>query len=146
MNAYTRLALFVLAAVASLGFIEPASLAAQGPDSRPIFLAMPESFPDLDARVLLMREPGRDIIVLRSTDAEAETLWVALLLLARVSRERPVPVDRGHMIPITGFVPRGEIAAEERSHFEGSLAELRRRPLANFGNLGLGRWVRYRER
>ncbi|MDH3421979.1 MAG: hypothetical protein OEN00_03245, partial [Gemmatimonadota bacterium] len=143
---YTRLALLLVAAVACLGGGEPSSLAAQEPGSRPIFLAMPESFPDLDARVVLMREQGRDIIVLRATDAEPEALSVALLVLARVSRERPVPADRGQMIPITGFVPTGELTAEKRAHLETTLADLRRRPMANVGNLGLGRWMRYRER
>ena len=144
MHAYTRAAA-LLGLVAVLGVAAPANVAGQTADSRPIFLAMPQAFPDIDARVVLMREPGRDIVVLDRTDAEPETLHTALLLLRRVGRERPAPTDRGQMIPITGFVPRGDMDPERRERLATALAELEERPLANVGNLGLGRWMQYRQ-
>ena len=146
MSAYTRVPVVLLALFTLLGVTTPAYLAGQSSGQRPIFLALPQAFPEIDARVVLMREPGRDIVVLDAADASPETLHVALLLLRRVSRERQAPTELGQMIPITGFVPRGEIDTERRERLVMALTQLRERPLANVGNLGLGRWMRYRGR
>lgn len=146
MNAYTRGPAVLLGLVALLGVTAPTPLAGQRSGSTPIFLALPETFPNVDARVVLMREPGRDIVVLKSGDAEPETLQVALLLLRRMTREHPVSPDRGQLIPITGFVPRAELDPDERVRLEEALSDLGERPLANIGNLGLGRWMQYLDR
>jgi hypothetical protein len=146
MTAYNRISpLLLLGCVALLGAAGTAMpAAAQGAGTRPIFLALPERFPDLGARVVLMREPGRDILVLKDADATPEALKVALLLLQRMEREHPPLADRGQLIPVTGFVSRREMPPAERQRLEGLLAELRERPLANVGNLGRGRWMPYR--
>jgi hypothetical protein len=146
MNAYTRGPAAFLGLIVLLGVCAPAPLEGQDSATTPIFLALPETFPDVEARVVLIREPGRDIVVLKSDDAEPETLQVALLLLRRMTREHPVSPDRGQLIPITGFVPRSELDPEERSRLEEALSDLGSRPLADVGNLGLGRWMPYRER
>jgi hypothetical protein len=146
MKAYTRVPCVLLGLGALCAVLPAPHVAAQDAGARPIFLTLPQAFPDIDARVVLMREPGRDIVVLDVADAEPETLHVALLLLRRVGRERPAPTERGQMIPITGFAPRAELAPALRERLSATLAELRERPLANVGNLGLGRWIRYRER
>lgn len=142
MRAFTRTAV-VLTGLVTLLVVAPTHAASQATDQRPVFLALPQTFPDVDARVVLMRERGRDIVVLDQADAVPETLHVALLLLRRIERERPAPTDRGQMIPITGFVPRGGIDIERRERLMAALAELQGRPLVNVGNLGLGRWVLY---
>jgi hypothetical protein len=105
---------------------------------------MPEDFPDLDARAVLMLEPGRDIVILDASDAGPETLDVALGVLERMQRDHPRPADRGQLVPITGFVYRGTLDADERAALEEALAELKERPLVNVGNLGPGRWMRFR--
>ena len=146
MNANTRAPILLLGLLALVGVTAPSPLAGQQPDSAPIFLALPETFPDVEARAVLMREPGRDIVILGAGDAEAETLQVALQLLSRLRREHPSPLDRGQLVPITGFAPLGAMGPDERRSLESVLAELRQRPLANVGNLGWGRWMPYRER
>lgn len=133
----------ILGVLLSLSAVHGGPVSAQGPTDKPIFVALPEEFPDLDARAVVVREPGRDIIVLDETDAEPETLQVALAVLARMSREHPVPEDRGQLIPITGFVYRDAMGPDRRSSLEAVLAELRQRPTASVGNLGPGRWLRY---
>lgn len=132
-----QLALLLLLALPSA---RPAAAQFEHP---PIFLAIPQAFPDLEARAVIMREPGRDIVLLRDTDASPETAQVALDVLARMRREHPRPEGQGQLIPITGFVYRGEMDVSMRAHLESSLAELRRRPLAEIGNLGSGRWMPY---
>jgi hypothetical protein len=121
----------------------PMSVSAQTRPERPVFLALPRDFPDLNARVVLLREPGRDIVILDEDDSGPETLRVALLVLRRLSREGPPQADRGQLVPITGFAGGAAIAEDERRALESTLAELRERPLANVGNLGPGRWMQY---
>jgi len=106
---------------------------------------MPETFPDLEARVVLMREPGRDIVILHEGDADPNALRVALMLMRRLDRETPPAADRTQIVPITGFAGGPELDPERRDVLEGALAELQRQPMANVGNLGWGRWMRFRE-
>jgi hypothetical protein len=106
---------------------------------------MPDAYPDVDGRVMLLREPGREIVVLSDT-ATPEDLGVAVRMLARFRRERAQPEQgRGHMIPIVGYVTQA-LSAERRSTLEAALEELRARPFANVGNLGRGRWMPWEPR
>jgi hypothetical protein len=149
MNTHTRVlrGLPVLLGLLLCAFVAPASpVAAQASDAPPVFLALPQSFPDIDARAVVLRETGRDIVLLREEDASAETLEVALRILERMRRDHPRPEGRGQMIPITGFVYRAPLEPDLRQAREEAIAELRERPLANVGNLGRGRWMAYRAR
>lgn len=132
------------AALVLLAGLVPAALAGQERPLIPVFLAIPRIFPDIDARIILIREPGRDIVVLDPNDVTAETLSVGLHLLGRVDRPRPEP-GQGQMIPVTGFVRDGELPAEERAALEAALDELRGRPVAQIGTLGEGRWMAFVE-
>lgn len=133
-------ALFQLGQVAS-----PSAVAAQGNATPPLFLAMPDVYPDVEGRVMLLREPGREIVVL-SSDATPEELGVAIRLLARFRREGRHPQEgRGDMIPIVGLVTP-PLSGEGRTSLESAIEELRNRPVSNVGNLGPGRWMRYQER
>ena len=76
----------------------PAKASAQGEGSKPTFLALPSSFPDLDARAALLIEAGRDIIVLREEDAGAEALEVALRVLRRMHRDHPLREGTGQLV------------------------------------------------
>jgi len=116
----------------------PSDSAAQG---TPVFVAIPETFPNVDARVLLVREPGREIVVLNPASAGVDELTTGLSLLARLRRERG-PATRGQMIPIVGYAGTLNVSHERRARLEAALTDLRRRPLANVGSLGRGRWVR----
>jgi hypothetical protein len=107
----------------------------------PLFVAIPETFPNVDARALIVREPGREIVVLNPTSAGVEELGTALSLLTRIRRERGQPT-KGQLIPIVGFAGELRLGTARRARLEAALAELRRRPFANVGNLGRGRWMR----
>jgi hypothetical protein len=142
MRTKNRAFALALLSILTLGAaVSPTPLTAQsgGP---PLFLALPDAYPDVDGRVTLLREPGREIVVL-SDEATPEDLGVAVRLLARFRRERGQPEQgRGDMIPIVGSVtPRLDEA--RRSQLEEALAELRNRPVTNVGNLGRGRWMRW---
>lgn len=145
MKLYAHRARIVLAVLAlGSALLAPASLLGQQ-STPPIFVALPDRFPDVDARVLLVREPGREIIVLNPASVGANELKVGLNLLAKFRRERGEPTD-GNMIPVTGFAPGPYLSAEERARLETALSELRQRPVANVGNLGPGRWMRLNSR
>jgi hypothetical protein len=147
MNAYTRARILLLGLLSFAAGLAPQAVAGQRSDSLPVVLTIPETFPDVDARVVLMREGDRDIVVLDASDAEPETLSVALMILRRAQNERPsVPRGRGYMIPITGYASRGELTQERRAWLQEVLDELKARPLSNVGNLGMGRWLRFQDR
>lgn len=145
MRLFTSSAGLVLATVLiSTAAFTPTTASAQGAATRPIFLALPEAFPNLDARVVLVRAGGRDIVVLDPAAATADELVMGLRVLHRVRGERPNPTT-GEVIPILGFYPP-ELSTQERERLEGMLADLRAQPLTNVGNLGSGRWMRYSRR
>ncbi len=142
MRPFTSSAGLALAAVLLLSAaFTPSAASAQHATTRPIFLALPDAFPNLGARVVLVRESGREIVVLDPAAATADELVIGMRLLARVRRERPNPTT-GEVIPILGFYPPN-LTPEERARLDGMIAELRERPVANVGNLGRGRWMRY---
>lgn len=149
MNAYTRTRAILfglsLCLVALAEAAVPLSASGQTPEDKPLFLALPESFPALDARVVIVREPGQDVVLLRAEGADPETLDIALRVLRRVERDEPLPADRGQLIPITGFVHRTSLDAQRREALQSALDELAARPLSNVGNVGSGRWMAYRE-
>lgn len=145
MRLFTSSAGFVLATFLVLtAAFTPTAASAQGVSTRPIFLALPDVFPNIDARVVLVRERGREIVVLDPAAATADELVMGLRLLNQVRGERPDP-KTGEVIPILGFYPP-ELSAPDRERFEAMIAELRARPLANIGNLGSGRWMPYQSR
>lgn len=139
MRSLGMMCLLAVVAVAS-----PHRAFAQGLSERPVFLAMPETFPELDARVVLMREPGRDIVILREDDNDPNSLRVALMLLKRLDREDPPTSDHTQIVPVTGFAGGSQLEGARRAELEAALADLRTQPLANVGNLGWGRWMRFR--
>jgi len=144
MNACTR-CVWLIGCLALTVLAAPQRTVAQGSSDRPVFLAMPETFPDIDARVVLMREPGRDIVILHQDDADPNALRVALMLMKRLDRESPPTADHTQIVPVTGFAGGPDLDPERRAVLEGALADLRTRPLANVGNLGWGRWMRFQE-
>jgi hypothetical protein len=104
---------------------------------------MPDVYPDVDGRVVLLREPGREVIVL-SDAATAEDLTIAMRMLARFRRQHGQPqARRGQMIPIVGYAPAPSLSGGQRSRLESVLSELKARPPANVGSLGRGRWMRW---
>jgi hypothetical protein len=142
-NRALALTLVVLSQVASSAAPDP--LLAQAGGGPPLFLAQPDVYPDVEGRVTLLREPGREIVVV-SDAATPEDLGVAVRLLARFRRERgQLERGRGNMIPIVGIVtPR--LNEARRSRLEEALVELRNRPVTNVGTLGRGRWMRWNPR
>ena len=146
MRPFTSAAGLALAALLVLcAVFTPDMVSAQDAARKPIFLALPDVFPDVDARVVLLREPGREIVVLDPAAATADELGTGLRLLARFRRDHGEP-QNGEMIPIVGFAPGPNLTPEERARLEAMIAELREMPVANVGHLGRGRWMRYGDR
>jgi len=110
-----------------------------------VFVALPDTFPDLDAHALLVREPGRDVVVLDPKAPTVENLAVALMVLGRVRSRTPRP-EGGQLIPITGFILERPLEEAWATHLAGIVRGLLDRPIMTVGNLGNGRWVRYRAR
>jgi hypothetical protein len=136
--------LFLLLAVATQAL--PSVAAGQSASDVPLFLAIPESFPDVDGRVVLLREPGRDIVLLRGSDATPETLSVALHLLRRLNASTPRREGQGQMVPVTGYVLRRPLEDGERERLDAALTRLSQRPTARVGNLGPGRSMPFPDR
>lgn len=119
------------------------SLSAQEVPGRRVVLAIPEAFPAIDARAIVVREGRTDVILLNGEDTSLETLDVALRVLRRLATQVPQR-GRGVVVPITGFVPGGELRPERRIQLAGAIAKLQLRPVARVGSLGSGRWMSYR--
>jgi hypothetical protein len=138
----TALALLTLLTIG--GLAAPAPADAQDRGSVPLFLAIPETFPDVDARTVLLREPGRDIVLLEASDATVETLAVALHLLIRLNETVPRREGQGQMVPITGYSQTRPLNSAEHAVLEEALTQLKARPVASIGNLGAGRSMPFR--
>jgi len=124
----------------------PDSAVSQGQGSTPLVLAIPESFPDVEGRVVLLRESGRDVVLLRASDATPETLSVALTLRRRLNASTPRREGQGQMVPVTGYVRRLPLAAEERERLSQALAQLEAQQPTPLGRLGPGRAMAFRDR
>lgn len=129
----------VLLLVAVSALTSPAPLEAQGRANVPTFLAIPESYPNVDGPLVVLREPGRNIILLRESEASPEALSIGLTLLGRLEERTPLRPGLAHMSPVTGFHLRTPLAAWRYAELEELLERLRERPVASIGNLGLGR-------
>ena len=117
----------------------PAELTAQDGVATPTFLAIPETYPDVDGPLVVLREPGRNIILLRESEATPEALGVGLTVLRRLSERSPLRPGLAHMAPVTGFHLRTPLSPARHAELAELLARLRERPVTHIGNLGFGR-------
>lgn len=138
LKTLTRFVAVVFATVLSL----PGVVRAQSHAGARTVIALPQRFPDIEARALLVREPGRDIVVLRASDATPETLAMSLALLDRMRVQDPEP-EGGQLIPITGYVVTVPLGRAQLRHIRKALSDLRSAPEVSVGNLGRGQWVPY---
>jgi len=129
----------------ALALVSPPPLLSQGLGRVPIFLAIPETFPEVEGRVVLLREPGRDIVLLRAEDATPETLSVALTLLGRLEGSTPRREGQVQMVPVTGYVHRVPLDPDRWKMLSEALARLEQRPLADLGGVGRGRAIQFRQ-
>ncbi len=105
-----------------------------------VYLAIPDDFPPIDARAMVVREPGVDLIVLRDGEVDAGTLSMALHVLRDARRRMPAPT-LGTLIPIMGFSVSVEVSARIRARLEEALGRLTRAETVDLGSLGRGRRV-----
>jgi hypothetical protein len=129
----------VLVLVVLWALVSPVALQAQGTGSAPTFLAIPETYPDVEGPVIVLREPGRNIILLRESEATPEALSVGLTLLGRLTERTPLRPGLAHMAPVTGYHLRTPLAPERYAELDVLLTRLRERPVAHIGSLGFGR-------
>ena len=134
----TRFLAVVFATLLSL----PSVARAQSTVGARTVIALPERFPDIEARALLVRQPGRDVVVLKAADAPPETLAMSLALLDRMRVQDPEP-EEGQLIPITGYVVTVPLGRAQLQRIRQTLSDLRSAPEVSVGNLGRGRWVPY---
>lgn len=125
--------------LAILAFVAPASLAGQAPSRT--YVAIPDAFPDIEAKAMVVREPGVDLIVLREGEADVDALSMALHVL-RDARERLPTPTAGSLIPITGFVVTTPVGRQARGRLEQTLRRLANAESVDLGSLGQGRRVR----
>jgi len=137
------LARLTLAAVLLTGaaLAAPLDLAAQSLGGTPTFVAIPDVYPPVEGPVAVLRESGRNVILLRDSDATPEALGVALVLLRRLTERRPLQPGLSHLAPVTGFRLRRGLDADRLARLDQVLARLRQRPVARIGNLGTGRFL-----
>ena len=140
MSRTTLFGSLLLAIAAILPF--PSLARAQAPGVVPVYVAVPETFPDIEARSILLRERGRDIVVLRASDATPATLAMSLALLERVRIQHPSP-ENGQMIPLTGYAMTSPPYGVQLQRIDQALERLEAAPTRQVGSFGPGRWVVY---
>lgn len=106
------------------------------------FVAIPESFPDIEARAMLVREPGIDLVILPDDNATVDALEMALLLLRDIRARYPAP-SNGQMVPITGYVVTRPPSPQRRRLLQRTLSRLEDAEVVDLGTLGRGRRVRF---
>ncbi len=129
------LPVMILAAIST-----PRLAPAQAGSPRPIVVALPDVFPEVEARSLIVRTPERDMVVLRDDGTTSQTLLMSLSLLETLRTDEPRP-EAGQVIPITGFAVRRAPSEDKRRKVEATLRRLREAPPTRVGDLGPGRWI-----
>lgn len=122
----------------------PGEIAGQQSGPSDTFIAIADDFPEVDARSLLVREPGRDLVVLRASEATVEVLAMSLAVLERVRTNSPLAAGQGQMIPISGFATTRPPSDRVERRLAAVLERLGRSATAEMGSLGPGRWIRLR--
>lgn len=134
---------WLCAAILLLGW--PSAAAAQIQSSRGAFVAIPDTFPDIAARAVIVREPGLDVVLLRPTDTSSETLAMALSAL-RSARQRAANPRSGQLVPVVDFVITNPPSPVFQAYLDAVVDRLLAAPRDQIGPLGLGRWVRLERR
>lgn len=109
------------------------------PRSRTV-IALPDRFPNIDARALIVREPGLDVVLLRPEDATTDALTVALLTLHDLGPRR-AGGGSGEMIPIVGYEVTNPPRRERVAALERALDRLRAAETTTLGSFGSARWI-----
>lgn len=133
---------WLLVLLVALAATTPVRVEAQA--ASPTFVAIPDAFPEIDARAIVVMEPGVDLVLLREDEATVDALGMALLVL-RDAREagRTPKGGQGFMIPITGFVVTREVQGRTRVRLEEALSRLATAETVDLGSLGPGRRIPY---
>jgi hypothetical protein len=140
--AHRLLPVFVLAAVAAALPVLAHPLAAQA--YRQTVVAIPEVFPEVEARSVLVRTPERDVVLLRDGDDAPDALLMATALLRQLNTEHGAPdPGTGQMIPITGFVVTRAPGPGQRRRVEDAIRRVRAAPVSDLGSVGPARWIEY---
>ena len=107
---------------------------------RPAFLAIPEAFPPIEARAIVVRERGRDVVFLHRDHATPEAVEMSLRVL-RDASDRTLRPGQGEMIPITGYGLLGEMPAVRRAQLLQLLGRLESAPAEDTGSFGPARSI-----
>lgn len=111
---------------------------------RPTVVAIPDAFPDVEARSVLVRTAERDVVLLRDGHDTPDALLMATALLRKLSSEGGAPKPgTAQMIPITGFVVLRDPAPGHRRRVEDAIRRVRVAPVSDLGSVGLARWIEY---
>lgn len=107
----------------------------------PVYIAIPDEFPPIEARAMVVREPGIDLVVLREGDADLDALTMALHVLRDARTRLPAPTS-GVLLPITGFVVTSPVSKGDEIRLTETLRRLNAAETVNLGSLGPGRRTR----
>lgn len=133
---------WLLVVLVALAATAPVRVEAQA--ASPTFIAIPDAFPEIDARAIIVMEPGVNLVLLREDEARVDALRMALLVLRDAREEGRTPDEgQGFMIPITGFVVTREVQGRVRQRLEEVLRRLASAETVDLGSLGTGRRVPY---
>ncbi|MBT8488946.1 MAG: hypothetical protein HKN72_06345 [Gemmatimonadetes bacterium] len=112
-----------------------------GRNRTPVYVAIPDVFPPLEARAIVVREPGIDLVVLRDGEADLDALTMSLHVLRDARARLPAP-ESGVLIPITGFVVTRAVSNGVSMRLTETLRRLTTAESVHLGSLGRGRRVR----
>lgn len=132
----------ILVALTVLGaghLLQPTYLSAQ--TRAGTFVAIPDEFPSINAKAMVVREPGIDLVLLKDGEVTLDALSMALHVL-RDARERVPAPAIGYLIPITGFVVEKAVEGPARRALEQTLERLTDAETVDLGSLGTGRRIR----
>lgn len=133
----------VCALLVSLAVVVVAHSAGAQTSARRAVVAIPDNFPETDAKALVIRyaDPAvGDVILLRRSDATPTILGAAFRLLTRLRATDPTPLA-DEVTSIAGAAQARGNRTAAAAYWNNVLARVHARPTARIGNLGAGRWI-----
>jgi hypothetical protein len=108
-----------------------------------VVVAVPDSFPDKDASLVVIRYRASDqpdLILLNSAKMSWESLAVGMAVLRKGRATNPAP-PADEVTAVHGFASDRRSTPAFQAKVQSIVARLQSQPPAKIGNLGRGRWI-----